>query len=77
MFVGLGVHRNYIQEAVMDEQEIILKEEKIQNSLQNRRASNISQKLGVDTCFGERFFHDLMDTLSHYLFTISHSERNS
>ncbi len=35
MFVGLDVHRNYIQAAVMDEQGRILREEKIQNSLQN------------------------------------------
>jgi transposase len=35
MFIGLDVHRNYVQAAAMDEQGRIVREEKIQNDMQN------------------------------------------
>jgi transposase len=35
MFIGLDVHKNYIQAAVMNEEERLLKEDKFQNDLQS------------------------------------------
>ncbi|MEM2759929.1 MAG: hypothetical protein QXU32_03755 [Nitrososphaerales archaeon] len=35
MFVGLDVHRNYVQAAAMGEQGRIFREERIQNNMQD------------------------------------------